>query len=155
VLALSAGPARAERALAFAVAGVVEAVLVKAGDGVEKGTELARLDLRVLRAEMAAAAAELKAARLELDLARKNLKRVKQLYDDLSTSLEELEEAELRVIDAEAGAETARADSEVAAWRFERGTLRAPAAGTVKGVPGYPGLVVEPEARFTPVVVLD
>lgn len=151
---LATTPAAAERRLAFAVAGVVEAVLVRPGAKVAKGTALARLDLRPLAAQARAAEAAATAATLEFDLATANMERVQQLYDDLSTSKEELERASLRAARAEAAKLQAMAESEIAAWRLERGTLSAPVAGVVQSITGYIGLVVDPSARFTPVVIM-
>jgi len=154
LLAGWAKPALAERRLAFAVAGVVEAVMVRPGQKVAKGAALARLDLRPLEAEANAAAAELKTAQLEHELAVANMERVQQLYDDLSTSKEELERATLRLARGEAGLARAEATDARAQWRLERGTLSAPVAGVIQSITGYIGLVVDPAARFTPVVVM-
>jgi RND family efflux transporter MFP subunit len=150
----AANPAWAERRLAFAVAGVVEAVMVRPGQKVAKGAPLAKLDLRPFAAEARATAAQLKAAELELEFATTNLKRVKQLFDDLSTSKEEMEQATLRLARAEAGKEAAAAANETAQWRLERATLTAPVAGVVDAITGYIGLVVDPAQRFSPVVVM-
>jgi len=154
LVTLAASPALAERRLAFAVAGVVEAVLVRPGAKVAKGTPLARLDLRPLEAAHGAAEAAAKAADLELQLAQANMQRVQQLYDDLSTSKEELERATLRLARAEAAQAKAAAQRTVAQWRLERGTLTAPVSGVIKSITGYIGLVVDPAQRFTPVVVM-
>jgi len=154
VLTAAAKPALAERRLAFAVAGVVEAVMVRPGQKVAKGAALARLDLRPLEAYAKAAAAELKAAKMEAELAAGNMERVRQLYDDLSTSKEELERAMLRLARADAMLARAEAADADAQWRLERGTLSAPVAGVIQSITGYIGLVVDPAARFTPVVVM-
>lgn len=149
-----AKPAWAERRLAFAVAGVVEEIMARPGQKVAKGTPLAKLDLRPLAAEARATAAALKAAEMELEFAATNLKRVKQLFDDLSTSKEEMEQATLRLARAEAGKAAAAAANELAQWRLERGTLTAPVAGVVDSIAGYIGLVIDPAQRFTPIVVM-
>ena len=47
------------------------------------------------------------------------------------------------------------AQKRAAAGRVERATLRAPAAGTVEAVRGYPGMVVDPRAAIVPVVIVD
>jgi RND family efflux transporter MFP subunit len=154
IAAFAANPAWAERRLAFAVAGIVEEVMVRPGQKVAKGTALARLDLRPLAADARATEAALKAAAMELEFAAANLKRVKQLFDDLSTSKEEMEQATLRLARAEAGKESAAAANELAQWRLERGTLTAPVAGVVDAITGYIGLVVDPAQRFSPVVVM-
>ena len=152
--AFAPAAARADQGLAFAVAGVVEAVLVKPGAEVAKGAALARLDLRPLQAALRAAQAGVKAADVELEFARANAKRVEQLHEDLSTSTEELEQAKLTVARAQAGRDKAAAEAAIAGWRLERGTLTAPADGTVTQVPGYPGLVVDPGRDLTPVVMM-
>ncbi len=149
------GALAAERKLAFAVGGVVEKVMVKPGQRVSAGQPLAALDPAPLAARKKAAEAGLKAAQLVHIQAAENFERIRQLYDDLSTSREELEKAEKHLAEAAAHLEKSKARSVIAAWRLERATLRAPGAGVVKSVPGYPGLVVHPRAGFTPVVVLQ
>ncbi len=155
VVAGAAVPANAgERRLAFPVAGVVDKVLVRSGQNVSAGTPLAVLDLLPLSAAKRAADAGLVAAALDHKLAGANMERIRQLYDDLSTSAEELERAESRLTAAAADLEAAKANAEIAGWNLDRGTLRAPRKGVVSGIPGYAGLVVNPDARFTPVVTL-
>ncbi len=147
-------PAMAEMRLGFAVPGIVAEVLVKSGQPVKKGTPLARLDTRPFDAKVRAARAALDAAELELGFANDNKKRVKQLFDDLSTSAEELERASLRVAEASAKKEEASANFRIASWELERATLTAPASGSVGSVPGYSGLVVDPSRENTTIVVL-
>ncbi|MEK9671567.1 MAG: biotin/lipoyl-binding protein [Rhodospirillaceae bacterium] len=145
----------AEQPLAFAIPGVVDAVMVKPGEVVKKGAVLAKLDTKPFEYRDTAARAAIDAADRELEFAEQNLVRVKQLFDDLSTSKEELERATLRLANAKAGRAKAEAGRNMAGWRLSRATLRAPADGRVKSTPGYPGLVVDPAAGFTPVVVME
>ncbi|MCP5372779.1 MAG: biotin/lipoyl-binding protein [Hyphomicrobiales bacterium] len=145
----------ADRKLAFAVAGVVDKVLVRSGQRVAAGAPLAQLDPAPFEARAAAAEAALAAADLDLKHAEENLTRVRQLYDDLSTSGQALEEAESRLAHAQATQLRAKARSDLAAWRRDRATLRAPRAGTVAAVPAYPGMVVDPRAAITTAVVLS
>jgi len=145
----------AERGLAFAVAGVVSEILVKPGQTVSAGQPLARLDLRPFAARKKAADQSLLAAGSAHKFATDSLTRVKQLFDDLSTSGEELEKAETGLFKARAGLAEAKAHAAVMAWELERATLRAARAGMVKAIPGYPGLVVNPQAQITPVVVVE
>lgn len=144
-----------ERALTFAVRGVVAEVLVKRGQKVERGAVLARLDRRPLEAHKRAAKARLAAAAVGLESATRHRGRIKQLFDDLSTSGEELEQADLALAQARAKHARATARVDLAAWRLDRATLRASGAGIVKSVPGYPGMVIDSHARITPVVVLE
>ncbi len=144
----------AERKLAFPVEGVVKDVMVKAGQALKAGDAMARLDPRPLAARKSAADARLKATEARLKFARQNRDRAKQLFDDLSTSAEEVEKTEIAFIDARADKVGARAEADIAAWRLEHATLRAPVAGTVAAVPGYAGMVVNPATAITPVVIL-
>ena len=154
LLAASGAAFAAERKLAFPVEGVVQEVLVKAGQALKAGAAMARLDPRPLAARKSAADTGLKAAEARLTFAVQNRGRAKQLFDDLSTSAEELEKAEIALIDARAERARARAEADIAAWRLAHATLRAPVAGTVAAVPGYAGMVVNPAEKITPVVIL-
>ncbi len=155
VLLSVSGPAfAAERKLAFAVSGVVAQVMVKAGQSVKAGAVLARLDLRLLVAEKSAADADHKAAASKLKFARQNRDRMRQLFDDLSASGEQVEEAEIIFAEADAGKVRAKAGADIAALRLSQATLRAPTDGTVTAVKGYAGMVVNPAAEITPVIIL-
>ncbi len=159
VVALWSGAAQtaqaAERKLAFPVAGVVERVMVGTGQVVKAGEALAALDLRPFAARARAAAENLLAARNTNKFAAENHQRVKQLFDDMSTSTEELEKAQVLLFKAQAALAQAKSAAAIRKWELERATLRAPKAGTVAVVPGYPGMVVNPLAVITPVVILD
>lgn len=155
LIAVSAQGHATERKLAFPVAGVIDKVMVRGGQSVKSGAPLAVLDLAPLKALKDSADADLRAANSKLTFATQNRNRVKQLFDDLSTSAEELERAELALIDAIAGKVRARATADIAAWNLTHATLRAPSDGTVLSVPGYGGMVVNPAAAITPVVVLS
>jgi multidrug resistance efflux pump len=159
VLVLAAGGVSptwaAERELAFAVRGVVEQVLVKVGQKVEAGAPLARLDSTLYRIHQKASGIILESAAIELKFADKKHRQEKELYDDVSTSLESLETTIRAAAKARARHARAQAKADSAAWKLERATLRAPAAGTVRAIPGYPGLIVNPAAAIMPVVVLD
>ncbi len=155
LLMVSGAAGAAERKLAFAIRGVVAEVMARTGQSVDAGQALARLDTRPLEARRKAAVARLQSARITLEYAKKNKNDTKQLFDDLSASGEDLEKAEIRLAEARAKHARARARTEIIAWKLARATLRAPAAGTVRGVPGYPGMVVNPNASIDPVVILD
>ncbi len=145
----------AERKLAFPVAGVVEKIMVVTGQAVKAGEALAALDPRPFAARARAAAENLLAARNTNKFATENHQRVKQLFDDMSTSTEELEKAQVLLFKAQAGLAQAKSAAVIRKWELERATLRAPKAGTVTVVPGYPGMVVNPLAVIAPVVILD
>ncbi len=145
----------AERKLAFAVGGVVEQVLVRVGQKVEAGAPLARLDPRPFQSHRKASTVILKSAATELRIFEKKRQQEQELYDDLSTSRETLEAAVVAEAKVRASHAKAQARADSAAWRLERATLRAPATGTVRAVPGYRGMVVNPNAAIVPVVILD
>lgn len=154
--AVSAVPAlAADRTLSFAVSGVVLEVTAKAGQTVQGGAVLARLDARPFAAgvEMAKAAAQ--AAEMEAKFAAQGEVHAKQLFDDLSASAEEYERAQLRHAKARADLAAAKAKLVMAQWRQEQAVLKAPGAGTVVAVPGFVGQAVNPRAGIQPVVVLS
>ena len=136
-----------ELPLAFAVRGVVAAVLVVPGTRVAPGTPLARLDVRPLQALHKAAEAAVTAASAKQALAQRRLKNTQELYDAVSVSAGELEEAQAKL----ARVQARRA---VLAWRLERSVLTAPRAGVIKAVPGFAGQVVDPRAANPTIVVL-
>lgn len=152
---LASGAEAAERKLAFAVDGVIAEVTVKAGQDVKAGTPLARLDLVPFRARKRAADEGIAAAQLTLKFSEDNVKRVKQLFDDLATSREELDKVHTELAKAKADVARARGRAEIAAWKLDRATLKAPKDGKVVSVPGYPGQVVSVQAGSPAVVVLD
>ncbi|MBF0249987.1 MAG: biotin/lipoyl-binding protein [Alphaproteobacteria bacterium] len=151
------GPAAfaAERPLGFAVSGVVAAVHVRAGDAVKAGDVLAALDAQPFEARKAAADAVQAAAKVILDTADLRLKQTQELFDALSTSAETVEQARTERARARIRFEDARRDARVAAWELDRAALKAPFAGTVRAVPGYPGMVVALDGGAPAVVVLD
>ncbi|OSM02533.1 efflux RND transporter periplasmic adaptor subunit [Magnetofaba australis] len=153
---LAAGQAVAEQlTLAFGVPGVVASVSAKPGQKLAQGDELARLDQSVFRADAAMTRAQLAAAQERAKQADAEAGRVKQLYDDLNTSAEELEKAQLAAVEAKAGLAVAQRDHARAQWRLKQSVLRAPLAGWAARVPGYVGLVTHPQAGAAPIVVID
>lgn len=155
-LSLSSSLEAAERALSFAVSGVVAKVMVKPGDAVTVGDVLAVLDTRPLAARKRAADARVGSARAVNDLSERRFKQLQELYEALSASAEQVEKAEITYENARAELADAKAMAAVSAWRLQRAELRAPSAGTVAKVPGYAGQVVNTAAVPTqPVVVLD
>lgn len=154
LIAVSGSAFAAERKLAFPVSGVIAQVMVKAGQAVKAGAPLARLDIRPLEAKKSAADARLKAAESRLKFARQNRDRVRQLFDDLSASGEQMEDAEIKFVNALSDSVRSKARADIAAWRLGKATLRAPANGTVTAVKGYTGMVIQPYAEITTVIIL-
>ena len=144
----------ADRALGFAVSGVVASVDVKAGDAVKAGDVLARLDPVPFQADKRAADAAVKASKTIFDLADLRYTQTKELFDALSTSAENVEIAETARAQALMDLESARAAAARAAWALNRASLKAPFPGTIAATPGYPGLVVNVQAGTPTVVVV-
>jgi RND family efflux transporter MFP subunit len=151
--------ARAELAVPFD--GIVAEVLVAEGDRVEAGTSIARMDDRVARASVAAAriAAErtgpVAFAEAEVRLAEARLERLREA--GAATEFE-LEEAGIRVQQAEANLTTAREDVaqarrnlELEEARLELHRVRAPFAGHVVRIFRRPG---EASERRQPLAIL-
>jgi len=154
VLALSASARAADRVLAFAVPGVVAKIMVKAGTQVEKGDILAILDRRPLSARMKSSEAKVQAASIKYELMARRLEQTKQLFDSLSASTEDVENATTTAAMAKSDLESAKAYAAIISWRYEHATLRAAFAGTVASVPGYPGMVVPKNGDINPVVIV-
>jgi len=145
----------ADRALSFAVSGVVAEVKVSAGASVQKGDVLAVLDLTPFQAKKRAADIAVKASRVIFDLADRRLSQVQELFDALSTSAENVEIAETAQANAKMALENARAAQTLATWELNRATLKAPFAGSVAALPGYVGMVVNLNAETAAVVVIN
>ncbi len=155
-LSLGASGAQAgERKLAFAVSGVVESIKVKAGDKVTAGSVLAVLDQTPFKAHKRAADVAAASTKLIVDLAAVKLNQMRELFDALSTSQEEVEKAAIAHANALSSYESANSKAEIAAWRLARASLVAPFAGTVSAVPGYPGMVINTYAGSATVVVIN
>jgi len=145
----------ADRALSFAVSGVVAEIKVQAGASVKKGEILAVLDLTPFQAKKRAADAAVKAGKTIFDLADLRLTQMRELFDALSTSAENVELAETAQAKAMIAYENARAAQTLAAWKLNRATLKAPFAGTIAAIPGYAGQVVNVNAENAPVAVIN
>jgi RND family efflux transporter MFP subunit len=121
-----------EIALGFKVGGVIERVVVDAGDHVRTGQILAALDLREIHASLAKARSG--AAKAERDLAR-----ARRLYADSVVTLAQLQ-------DAETAAEQARADLDGTAFNRRYAVIVAPTSGVVLRRDAEPGENIEPGA---------
>jgi len=158
ILILSVLPATswaAEQVLSFGVSGVVNAVKVKTGAAVKAGQVLAVLDLVPFQANKRAADSAVKSNKVILDLATRRLDQVRELFDALSTSAEQVELAETAQAEARIAYENARAQATVTGWQLSRATLKAPTAGTISSTPGYVGQVINLNASTPSVMVLN
>lgn len=152
-LALPAAAASVE--LTTRVSGVVDTVLVRPGQRVQKGAPLLRLDRTVLRARVAEAEAEYARAEADEADAKREAVRAQELFDRTVSSTTELEAATLRHARARAMLAAAEARRTIARKDLSDAELKAPFAGTVKAVPGGPGSVVTADCQPKPLVILE
>jgi RND family efflux transporter MFP subunit len=121
--------------LAAQVPGAVVELNVKAGDRVQAGQLLLRIDARAADQSAAASNAQVQAARAALDVATREYERQKQLHQKKYISQAALEraESEFKATSAQVAAQMAQAG----AARTQTGlhTVRAPYAGVVAEVP--------------------
>lgn len=108
------------------------------GDVVQKGDVVARLDDKLLLAQLARAQATLKQAQQDLE-------RTKNLFKKKLVSDEELNRAQTAL-------EVAKADEEVLATRVSYTTIRAPISGVVSARLSEPGNIAE---RYTHLLTLS
>lgn len=144
----------ADIALTTRVSGVVDQVLVKAGQRVSKGTVLLRLDNTILQARFDEAAAELARAQADEADAKRDLERMQELFDRTVSSTTELDASNLRYTRAQAALSAAQARRIIAQKNLSDAELRAPFDGVVSAVPGAPGTVVAADCQPRTLVLL-
>jgi len=108
---------KTEADLSFKIGGVIEAVLVRAGDRVAKDQVLARLQLDEFDAQLTQ-------ARSALDKAQRDLGRVEKLQANAVATLENLQDARTTV-------ELAAAQVRIAEFNRRYAVIAAPAAGRI------------------------
>lgn len=184
--------AKTRSVIAAQVMGMVKQVPVEVGQSVKAGQLLVALDLQQLaagaaqaeagrleaRSALVEAAAAIDAAETQLGLARSSRARLMGLFERKSLTQQEMDEADARLRQAEAGlamakakrgqveARIAQADQSVAAAATQKGyaTLVAPFAGVVTekltqvgsmAVPGVPLLSLESGGGYRVALVVD
>ncbi|WP_375688502.1 efflux RND transporter periplasmic adaptor subunit [Pseudooceanicola sp. LIPI14-2-Ac024] len=154
--------------VASAVNGVVDEVLVKQGDFVEKGQVLARLssDLERLSYDIAKARAEddtaVKLKDAEVELAHTVLDRQQQLSESQIVAQAKLEEAATEARLAELSSDQARFEREMAKFELRRAEvalamreIRAPVSGVVVERKLDPGEYTYEQAQVVTVAQMD
>lgn len=148
--------------------GIVERILVKAGDVVKAGAPLAALDLRELNAQLASARAkeaeslaQVTVAKATLAEARDLLGFLENIRDSRAISVEQttgrrrtVDIAAAREASARASLESARAAVQIIQTEIDRSILRAPIDATVLRVNLRPGETVTTQAMADPYFVL-
>ncbi|MCX6849405.1 MAG: efflux RND transporter periplasmic adaptor subunit [Verrucomicrobia bacterium] len=148
--------------------GIVDRILVKAGDVVKAGAPLAALDLRELNAQLASARAkeaeslaQVTVATATLAEARDLLGFLENIRDSRAISEEQttgrrrtVDIAAAREASARASLESARAAVQIIQTEIDRSILRAPIYATVLRVNLRPGEAVTTQAMADPYFVL-
>lgn len=140
--------------LSTRVSGVVEEVLVKAGQSVKKGTVLLRLNKVIFQAQVDEAGAESERLRAEEAEAKRDLDRAQELYSRTVSSTTELDTAKLRQTRAKSALTVAEARLTIAKKNLLDSELRAPFNGVVAAVPAAPGVVVAADCQPRVLVVM-
>ncbi len=150
------------------LSGTVDEVLVRAGDQVESGTPLFRLETRHLRAALGDAEAALDVARsgvgvaeatladlrtqLALVLAVRDKRAVSE--DDVQQRRHAVETAEAKLLQAQAAVKAAEAARQRVQVEIDRSVVRAPITGTVLKVNVRPGEYAAAGALAEPLIIL-
>ncbi|MEI6733934.1 MAG: efflux RND transporter periplasmic adaptor subunit [Comamonadaceae bacterium] len=113
------------------ISAVVLQVLKENGDVVRRGDVLLRLDPTSIRDNLQSAEANVRNATQALDQAERNLQRLKTLRDSGMTSLQALDDAEVRYNGAQSELSASRARAVLARQQLERTVVRAPFDGVV------------------------
>ena len=113
------------------VSAVVLQVFKENGDAVHRGDMLARLDETSIRDNLKSAEDGARNAVLALDQAERNLKRLKTLRDSGMTSLQALDDAEVRRNAAQSELSASNARAVLALQQLQRTVVRAPFDGVV------------------------
>ena len=134
--------------------GVVEEVLVSAGQHIEQGELLLRMDQREARAALLEAQARVARSRVASEKAERALGRAQELYDRGLIAIEELKDAELERVAATAEEEAAKAAEALASVALERTELRAPFDGIVVARNAWKGAVIYKTLQQEPLIVV-
>jgi len=150
------------------LSGIVDQVLVRAGDDVEAAAPLFRLETRHLRAALGNADAALDVARSGVGVAEATLADVKEQLalviavrdkravseDDVQQRRHAVETAEARLVQARAAVKAADAERQRVQVEIDRSVVRAPIAGTVLKVDVRPGEFAAAGALAEPLIIL-
>ncbi len=113
------------------ISAVVLQVLKENGDVVRRGDILVRLDPTSIRDNLQSAEANVRNATLALDQAERNLQRLKTLRASGMTSLQALDDAEVRLNAAQSELSASQARAVLARQQLDRTVVRAPFDGVV------------------------
>ena len=112
--------------LSLPVSGIIDDVLVSAGQQIKQGDVLLRLDTRRVKAQLQAAKARLSRFKPGRDEAQRELERAEELFDRTVLSEVELQQARIDFSEKDAALQEARAEVTEAALNLEYSELKAP-----------------------------
>lgn len=144
--------ARRASALGFETGGRIAAIYVDTGDKIEKGQELARLDTRALRAQLAAADAQTAEAQASYDLAELTVARQQTLVSQGHVAQQRYDEAFANAAAAAARIEAAKARAETLRVQIDLARLNAPFSGVVAARQSDEGAIAAPGAPILELV---
>lgn len=126
------------------VSGRITQLTVKAGDSVQRGQVLVRIDAQAATQQASASQAQVSAAQAQLDVARKEFERQQQLFRKQYISQAALDQAEAQFKATQAAVRSSTAQAGAAGTQTGFYTLVAPFAGTVAEVSGEQGDMAMP-----------
>ncbi|MFZ5584819.1 MAG: efflux RND transporter periplasmic adaptor subunit [Thermodesulfobacteriota bacterium] len=143
------GTARCRQSLelGFDATGQISAVTVEEGQAVKKGQVLARLDERMVAAELKAKEAEASAAAAEVERAAARHQEKQKLHQGRAATLNDVREAGFELAKARARLEAAQAEAAALNARLAGMVLKAPVAGVIAKRISEPGEVVTPNGK--------
>jgi HlyD family secretion protein len=131
------------------VPGIIERILVKAGDSVEQGQELVRIERELLESQAREAEAALRQAKVELRYAKLAVDRVEELKRSDAASAQKRDDAAARYEQAQAAVARAEAAFQSLSTQLGYATVRSPLSGHVLDVPVEEGSAVSPVTAVT------
>jgi RND family efflux transporter MFP subunit len=123
--------------------GFLEKIYVREGDEVKQGAKIAELDSRILKAAQKEARAGVAVAKANVSLAKDTLERLRTLSKTDTVSPQEMFGATIKVDQAAAGYEQAKAVLERITAQLEDTRFVAKINGKVSGLPQVKGLYVQ------------
>jgi HlyD family secretion protein len=131
------------------IPGIVERILVKEGDPVEKGQLLVEIERELLEAQVAEARAGLAEARVQQRFAAAELARAKHLVESKASSAQHLEDMQARFDGGAARVEKAEAALRNLSTQLSYARVVSPLAGRVLDIPIEEGSAVAPVTAVT------
>ena len=120
--------------LSSQVAGAVVSLNVKAGDRVQRGQELIRIDARAVNQQMLSSQAQMEAAKATLKVASKEFERQKQLFQKQYISQGALDRSQAQFESAQAQVQSLQAQTSAAQAQTGFFVIQAPFSGVVSEV---------------------